>query len=61
MNQLTTTNQPAFLTHLRDEANLSLLKEANSFNPKDIQSNVKSTSKDATMKELEAIKRQRIA
>lgn len=70
MKQLITTKQPAYLTHLRDEPNLSLAKEhdvtqANAgVNPKNVAKKTikgKGTGKEATMKELEQVKKQRIA
>ena len=65
MKQLITVKQPAFLTHLRDEPNLSLAKEVDEVsNTKAVmkkQMKGKGKGKEATMKELEQVKKQRIA
>ena len=66
MKQLITVKQAAFLTHLRDEPNLSLAREVDEVSNTNgavikKQMKGKSKGKEATMKELEQVKKQRIA
>lgn len=66
MKQLITVKQAAFLTHLRDEPNLSLAREVDEVSNTNgtvikKQMKGKGKGKEATMKELEQVKKQRIA
>ena len=60
--QATTTKQPAFITHLRDDPYLSLMKDQELKPPEEMKKTQqkkqsKAKGKEAIMKELEAIKR----